>query len=72
MAKPMLGGSAVRSPLSQLLHGRCVPGQDTSPILPRVNVYDCCMFEAVVGRAIGAECQPHLRQSAPGQLWLTL
>ena len=51
----------------QLCQGRCVLGQDTSPTLPHVNVYDCCMFEVVVG---GAEWQPCSCQSAPGQLWL--
>ena len=55
-----------------LCHGRGVLGQDTSPTLPHVNVYDCCMCEGVVGGAVGAEWQPRFRQSAPGQLWLLL
>ena len=68
VAQPMFGGSAVRFSLGQLHHGRCVLGKDNSPTLPRVNVYDCCLFKVVVG---GAEWQPRFRQPAPGQLWLT-
>ena len=62
----------VRSPARPIGHGRCVLGQDTSPTLPHVNVYDCCMFEVVDGEAIGIGWQPCFRQSAPGQLWLLL
>ena len=45
--------------------------QSISPSL-HTFVYDCCMFEVVVGGAVGAEWQPRFRQSAPGQLWLLL
>ena len=68
--RPTFGGSAVRSLPGQHFHSRCVLGQDTSTTLPRVNVYDCCMFEVVVGEPVGAVWQPSFRQSAPGQLWL--
>ena len=44
---------AVQSPPGQLLHAVCL-GQDTSPTLPRLNVYDCSMFEVVVGGLVGA------------------
>ena len=49
----------------ELCHGRRVLGQDTYPSLPRVDVYDCCMFVVVVGGAVGAEWQPHVCQSVP-------
>ena len=45
----------------QMCNGRRFLGQDT---LPRVNEYDCCMFEVVVGGAEGGEWQPRFRQSA--------
>ena len=53
-----------------LCHGPCVLGKDTSPTLPYVNVYNCCMFQVVDRGAVGAEWQPCFRQFAPGQLWL--
>ena len=64
------GGRAGRPTFSSSIPVRSL--HYTSPTLPRVNVSDCCMFEVVVGEAVGAEWQPHFHQSAPGQLWLLL
>ena len=66
----------------QLCHSRCVLGQDTSPTLPRVNVYDCWLNSKFICNSnppaaelmlqIMSQLPCHYSRQAGWQRWVAL